>query len=70
LHGGRIGACTTFDLLPQFAALISLHAQAVHGNVKVLALLDPVVHSANKRERFLDRRSLVSRVVKVTIRTA
>src|SRR5437588_26960 len=53
--------------LPEFASLFGLHAQRIHGYIKVLAPLNPAAHRAHKRERLLDSRSFISRVVKATI---
>src|SRR4030095_9729480 len=54
-------------LLPKFPPLFALHAQTVHGDIKVFALLNPVADSTNERKRLSDRRSLVCGCVEVAI---
>src|SRR5690348_10252850 len=66
-NGSRVRAGAASDSRPKLAPLFRLHTQGIHGDLKVFAALYPIAHSANKRERLLDCRSLISRAVKVTI---
>jgi hypothetical protein len=67
LNGRGVSAGAASDPLPELAPLVRLHPQGIHGDVKIFALLNPAPDSANKRERFLNCRSLISWAVKVTI---
>src|SRR4051794_35560948 len=66
LNGCGVGACAT-HLRPKFASLIAMHAQTIHGNLKVLALLNSIANRADKGKRFTDSRGFIGGYVQIAI---